>query len=469
MIGDNPPIVRHYSLRLRVASVWALLCIMAAPAVFAENWAQWRGPSGSGISEGAALPVRWSDKENIQWKAPLEGLGASSPIVWEDRLFVTSQKGRVSIPQVAYPQLARDDRDLAQKEAPIGGVATRTIRETDAVELVVEAFRRSDGKRLWKFSMPATGELPELHEKHNLATPTPVTDGHRVYAWFGTGQLAALEMDGRLAWSRHLGKEYTPFTTHWGHGSSPALYGDLLLLLCDHDGDSYLLALDSATGKERWKANRGKDRTSHATPLVIHTPERDELIINSSERIDAYNPADGTLLWYAGKWRQTPVPTPVFHSGVIYMSRGYRNSDFLAMRPGGSGDVTPDHILWRTSGGASYVPSILYYKDLLYVTNEVGIVTCAEAATGKTVWKKRLGGIFFASPVAGDDKVYLVSETGETYVLQAGREPVVLAVNNLDERMIASPAISGGQLFLRSDGTLFCIGENRDDPARPIR
>jgi outer membrane protein assembly factor BamB len=444
----------------KVSATILALMTLSALAAYAGNWPQWRGPSGDGISEGSDLPVRWSSTENIRWKASLEGLGASSPVIWENTLFVTSQKGRVPVPQANYPQLARDDQALAVKEKPIGGSdAPGTGGEPGDVQLVVEAFRVSDGNRLWMFSTPATGELPELHEKHNLATPTPATDGEHVFAWFGTGQILALDMQGKLVWSRHLGREYSPFTTRWGHGSSPTLYRDTILLLCDHTGESYLLALDKNTGKERWKAERGRDHISHATPLVIHTSSRDELIINSSERIDAYDPSNGALLWYAGKWRQTPVPTPVFHNGILFLSRGYRNSDFLALSPGGEGDVTSQNILWRSSGGASYVPSILYYEDLLYVTNEVGVVTCAEAATGKTIWKKRLGGIFFASPVAGDGKVYIVGETGETFVLKAGREPVVLATNDLDERMIASPAISNGRIFLRSDRNVFCIGK----------
>lgn len=437
-----------------------LLLALFPFTVHAENWPQWRGPSSDGVSESLDLPVRWSSAENIRWKASLEGSGASSPIIWENLLIVTSQKGTVPVPKADYPQLARDDQTLAVKEKPIGGSDAQSPKaKPGQVQLVVEAFRVSDGSRLWMYSTPATGTFPELHEKHNLATPTPVTDGTHVFAWFGTGQLVALDMQGKPVWSRHLGREYAPFTTRWGHGSSPTLYKDLILLLCDHTGESYLLALDKNTGKERWKADRGRDHISHATPLVIHTSARDELIINSSERIDAYDPSSGTLLWYAGKWRQTPVPTPVFHNGILFLSRGYRNSDFLAMLPGGKGDVTSQNILWRSSGGASYVPSILYYRDLLYVTNEVGIVSCAEADTGKTVWKKRLGGIFFASPVAGDGKVYMVGETGDTYVLKAGREPVELAVNDLGERMIASPAISNGKIFLRSDRSVFCIGK----------
>ncbi|MBN2243873.1 MAG: PQQ-binding-like beta-propeller repeat protein [Acidobacteria bacterium] len=436
-----------------------LALLLSLPWALAENWPQWRGPSSSGVSGSSGLPTHWNAEEHVKWKASLAGLGASSPIVWGDRIFVTSQQGRIRLQQGTYPLLARDDRELSGRENPIGGREANPDAEDGAVYLIVESFRLADGKRLWEFKTPATGMLPELHEKHNLATPTPVTDGTLVYAWFGNGQIFALDMEGRVAWKRHLGEEYSPFTTRWGHGSSPALHGDSLFLLCDHSGDSYLLALDKRTGAERWKADRGKEWISHSTPLAIRSAGGEELIINSSERIDAYDPGTGKPLWHAGAWRQTPVPTPVFHDGILYMVRGYRNSDFLAIRPGGRGDVTGTGILWRSSGGASYVPSILYYEGLLYVTNEVGVVTCADAADGKTLWRKRLGGIFFASPVAGDGKVYMVSETGDTYVLEAGREPNVLSQNPLDERMVASPAISGGNLILRSDGTLFCIGK----------
>ena len=330
----------------------------------------------------------------------------------------------------------------------------------DGVFLLIEAFEHADGSKLWEYRVRASGEFPQLHEKHNLASPTPTTDGERIYGWFGNGQIIAVDMNGLLAWTRHLADDYPPFRNQWGHGSSPVLYQDLLILLCDHtSSNAYLLALDKSTGRVRWKVERGPGRSSHSTPLIVPGPQGGELIVNSSQRIDAYDPATGTLLWHAGTPRQTPIPTPVFHDGLVYMSRGYRNSDFLALRPGGRGDVSASHIVWRTPGGASYVPSIVHYGGLLYMTNEVGVVTCAEASTGQPVWKKRLGGLFFASPVAADGKVYMASETGEVFVLRAGREPEILARNDLGERLIASPAIADSRLLLRSDGTLFSIGD----------
>jgi len=444
---------RTRPLALHAASALLLLSHVLA----AENWPQWRGPHSQGISSETGLPVQWSAEKNLAWRAPLAGAGVSSPVVWGDRVIVTSQTGRAHGARGSFPRLARDDSTLAEREHPIQGARPAPASASGDVVLVVEAFRRSDGRRLWEHRVRATGEFPDLHEKHNLATPTPAVDGERVYAWFGNGQVAALDLEGRVVWTRHLGLEISPFRNPWGHGSSPVLYGDTLILLCDHRPRSCLLALDRRTGQQRWLTDRGQDRASHSTPLVVRGPNGDELIVNSSERIDAYDPATGKLLWHTGSERQTPIPSAVFQDGVVCWSRGYRNSDYLALRPGGKGHVSESHVLWRAPGGASYVPSIVLYEGLLYMTNEIGVVTRAEAKTGAPVWRRRLGGVFFASPVAGDGKIYMVSETGTTFVLRAGRQPEVLAENDLGERFLASPAISDGRLYLRGDSTLFAV------------
>lgn len=433
---------------MRRPQAWASL-LLCTP-LCAGDWPQWRGPASQGTSTESNLPTTWSATQNIAWKARLAGFGASSPIVWGDLVIATSQIGTATTRSGNHPRLARDDQALASREHAIEGARMPSTSAKGDVFLAVEAFSRADGSRQWEYQLKAIGPFPELHEKHNLATPTPVTDGERIYAWFGNGQLVALDMKGKLVWTRHLGEE-APFENQWGHGSSPIVHRDTLILLCDHFPAAYLLALDKRTGKQVWKVDRGKGRVAHSTPVLIPGVESVELLVNSSERIDVYSPADGKLLWHAGSERQTPIPTPVSHDGVIYMSRGYRNSDYLALLPGG-------RVKWQQPSGASYVPSILHYQGLLYMTNEIGVVTCAEASTGERVWRHRLGGIFFASPVAGDGKVYMTSETGETFVLRAGRAPEVLATNDIGERLIASPAISGGRIFLRSDGTLFAVG-----------
>lgn len=430
-----------------------LLCLVSLPA--SGDWPQWRGPAGQGVSSETGLPARWSPAQNIAWKTSLAGTGASSPIAVGDVVIVTSQAGSYANRAGGNPRLARDDQALAARENAISA----SNSPDGNVYLVVEAFERSRGRRLWEYRIAATGDRPDNHEKHNLATPTPVSDGRRIYAWFGNGQVVALDMKGKEVWKRHLGREYGSFLNLWGHGSSPVLYRDLLILLCDHQPLSYLLALDANTGKQRWKVDRGSGRISHSTPIVVAGPQGDELVVNSSARIDAYDPVGGQLLWHAGSERQTPIPSAVYHDGTIYLSRGYRSSDILALRAGGRGDVSASHLRWRLPAGGSYVPSVVYYQGYLYMTNEIGVVTCVAAGNGSPVWKERLGGIFFASPVAADGKVYLQSETGEMFVLRAGPKPEVLARNDLGERFLASPAIAGGMILLRSDGTLFAIAE----------
>ncbi|MGH9308019.1 MAG: PQQ-binding-like beta-propeller repeat protein [Vicinamibacterales bacterium] len=440
-------------------------CVVVAGAPLAANWPQWRGPSGLGVSPESRLPTTWSERDNMSWSAALSGTGSSSPIVWDDQIFVTSQIGMAHHGSGGHPRLARDEAALASIETPIG-VRRPPSGGDEVVLLSVESFDRADGRRRWEYRFTAEGPFPSLHEKHNLATPTPVTDGERLFAWFGTGQIVALDLRGRLVWSRHLGREYAPFDINWGHGSSPILYKDLLILLCDHDTASYLLALDARTGKERWKTDRGRGRASYSTPLVVPGPKGDELLVNSTERIDVYDPATGAPLWHADAERQSPVPSAVFHDGTIYMTRGYRNSPYMAIQPGGRGDVSASHVLWRAAGGGSYTGSIVHYDGLLYLTNDVGVLTCADARTGQRVWQTRLDGVFFASPVAADGKIYFASQTGETIVVKAGRTPEILARNDLGERLVASPAISNGQIFLRSDGRLYAVGNARTATAR---
>ncbi len=437
----------------RALKIGVALAVAVGASVSAADWPQWRGPHGTGAADDTDLPVRWSATENVAWKAEIGGLGISSPIVAGDRVFVTSQIG-AGLSRVG-PRLAQ-----GASAATAGERALDTSRTAGSRTIfLVEAFSRTDGLRLWEYRFEAAGPLPTVHDKHNLASPSPVTDGQMVYAWFGTGQLVALDVTGKLVWERHLGKEIAPFDINWGHSSSPALYQDLLILLCDHAPQSYLLAVDKRTGKERWKVDRGKGRSSYTTPFVVETASGPEVVVNSSERVDAYDPRTGAFLWHVGGSNQYPIPSPTFHNGVLYMTRGYRSGPYLAVRPGGRGDVSASHVVWELPTGAAYISSLVYDAGLLYMANDVGAITAIEAETGKRIWQQRVDGIFSASPVAADGKIYFVSETGEVVVLQSGREPVVLARNDMGERLLASLAVSNGQLFIRSDGRLFCIGK----------
>ncbi len=436
--------------RLHLATALALT-LGGSP--LAADWPQWRGPHGTGIADDTNVPERWSAADNVAWKAPLAGLGVSSPIVAGDRVFVTSQAGAGVRRPGNHPRLAQG------AAASAAGERALPLSRDDRTMFIVEAFGRADGRRLWEYRVAADGPLPGVHDKHNLASPSPVTDGQMVYAWFGTGQIVALDMSGKLVWQRHLGKEVSPFDINWGHGSSPTLFQDSLILLCDHAPAAYLLAVDKRTGKDRWKTDRGRGRSSYTTPFVVNAGSGPELIVNSSERVDAYDPRTGTFLWHVGGGNQFPIPSPTFHDGVVYMSRGYRSGPYMAIKPGGRGDISSSHVVWQVNTGAPYISSLVYDAGLLYMANDVGALTAVDAATGAKVWQERVDGIFSASPVAAGGKIYFVSETGETIVVRSGRQPAVIARNDVGERLIASPAVSNGQIFLRSDGQLICVGK----------
>jgi len=264
-------------------------------------------------------------------------------------------------------------------------------------------------------------------------------------------------MNGKPVWSRHLGKEYSAFEINWGHASSPLLHDGKVILVCYH-ASSYLLALDKLTGKEVWKTERGSGVNSYTTPVVVKGPQGEELIVNASEGVEAYDPATGKSLWRFEQPNRFPIPVPVYNDGVVYMSRGYRSGPFMAFRTGERGDMAKTDMLWHIETGAPYVSSLVLYEGLLYMANDVGVVTCIDAKTGERVWQERLGGVYTASPVAADGKIYVFSETGETLVLRAGRKAEVMARNHLDAQFVASPAISQGQLFVRAGRRVIAIG-----------
>ena len=374
-----------------------------------------------------------------------------------DLVLLTSQIGRGPLRPGSPPALARGGAESPADERPLGG--RRVDGDGDGIVFVVSAFSRVDGRVVWEHEIVAEGDLPQAHQKHNMASPSVVSDGERVYAWFATGQLVALDMHGGLVWQRHLGRDYGPFEIVWGHSSSPVLYEDLIILQCDHEPGAYLLALDRRTGDERWKVDRGQGLRSFSTPLVVAGPDGAELIVNASEGLDAYDPSTGTWLWHTGGHNEYPIAAATYDdSGTLYTGRGHRAGPYMAIRLGGRGDVDESHVAWRVPTGAPYISSLLYYEGLIYMANGNGIVTAVDAETGRRVWQDRVGGIYSASPVAGDGKVYLFSETGETVVLQAGRELHILQRNDLGERVVSSPAVSDGRIFIRTDESLVAVG-----------
>jgi outer membrane protein assembly factor BamB len=345
-------------------------------------------------------------------------------------------------------------------------VSARDYRTSGSgVVFLVQAFHRDEGRLLWQYRFEAdepASELPPVHPKHNLASPSATTDGKLVYAWTGTGALVALTLPGELVWKKDLGRDYAPFDVMWGHGSSPMLHGENVILLCDHPSGAYLVALDKATGKERWKVDRGEGIRSYSTPFLARGLGAEELIVNSSHRIESYDPTDGTLLWYAGEPVTLAIGMPVEAEGVLYASRGYSSGPYSAIRLGGRGDVSESHVKWHVPTRAPYISSLIHYQGLVYMATELGIATVVDPENGEALWRERLGGSFAASPVAGDGKVYFLNEAGEAVVLKAGRVPEILARNRMGERTLASPAISNGTIFLRSDESLIAIERSRN-------
>jgi outer membrane protein assembly factor BamB len=441
---------------VRIIRTVLVFLALSTPLLRAENWPQWRGPSGTGVSPEKGLHTEWSSEKNIAWRAELGGLGVSSPVVWGDRLIVTYQTGASALREGRHPTFVQEGNPAELGETPLGGA--RAESRDDKIVFVVAAYRAADGHKLWEYKLEVEGEPPEVHEKRNLATSSPVTDGELWYAWFSNGQIAALDMNGKAVWVRHLGKEYSVFDLDWGHSSSPVLYRDRLILVCYQRTSSYLLALDKRTGKELWKVDQGQNLKSYSTPLVIETQQGPELIVNSSENVEAFDPDTGQSLWKYVEPTRFAVPMPVYHEGVLYISRGYRSGPYMALRAGQRGDIPKSKLLWHVETGAPYTSSLVYDNGLLFMASEMGIVTCTDARTGERVWRERLGGIYSASPVVADGKIYLFGENGETLVLRGGRTPEVLARNKLGVRVLGSPAFSNGRIFIRGDRQLIAVG-----------
>lgn len=410
----------EYPLVFRFTLMSLLACVFYAigPA-FAGPWPQWRGPQSSGVSEEPEPPVSWNATQGIRWKRPLQVQGFSSPIVWGDRIFLTG------------------------------------VDEKNRIQVL--SLRRSDGEILWQKDFEPTATAHGLGGYHNAASPTPVTDGHVVVTFFATGDLIAVDFDGKLLWKRSLVADYGELRNGQGMAASPILWENRCYLLCDHS-QSYLLALDPGSGKTIWKKDRPL-RDSWSTPVVFRSDQdqNPELVTCSSEWVFAYHPLTGEDLWSCKGVTASVAPSPVFGNGLIFATSG-RNGPTLAIRPGGRGDVTSTHIEWRQNRGGPYVPSPILYRDHFYQMSDNGVCTCLQALNGQVLWKERLDGRFTASPIAAGGNLFFLSEAGDTFVLDAGRTFRLRSTNSLGELCMASPAISEEQIFIRTDKHLVCIG-----------
>jgi outer membrane protein assembly factor BamB len=392
-----------------------------------KYWPRWRGPSGQGLVEGAVYPDAWSDTQNVLWKVRIPGRGHSSPIVWGDRIFLT------------------------------------TAAE-DGSSRSVLCFRRSDGQQLWQASVPSA-PAEALYPKNSYGSATVSTDGELVYAYFGNAGLVAVDFSGRQVWHVSFGT----LQLYHGPGGSPLLYKDRLILyqeqrLMDRSiqtDPGFIVAIDKKTGKELWRKTR-TPQPGWGTPIAIQVGDHVEIVVSSSRRIDAYDPDTGAVLWTCGGNMVEVIPTPVVGHGLIYCASG-RAGPTLAVRPGGSGDVTASNVAWTSPKGSPFVPSPLLLGDYLYTINDmVSVASSFNAKTGELVGQLRLGEAqregFSASPVGVNGKIYFTNDEGDTFVLSQAPEFKLLHVNRIGERTLASPALVDGRWYIRTQEHLFCIG-----------
>lgn len=399
---------------------------LATPNLFAENWVRFRGPGGQGISGEQDLPLRWSATENIAWKTPIPGTGWSSPIVYQDALFLTT---------------ATED-----------GVSCRVMRvdvKTGSIVWNREVHRQQPGDK---------------RAQNSYATPTPVTDGERVFAVFSDGAIVALDYDGNLLWKN----TDVRFHSLHGLGASPILAGDLLIMPFDGSSsedqrvgwkipwaNAVVLALDTKTGSVRWRGSRGESRVGHVTPIVVNNGT--QLISSGGDRVQGFDLVTGKRIWSIYSQGEGVTPSPVVGEGLIFTSSGFEAPTIRAIRPGGEGDVTDSHIAWEQTRGVPVLASPLYVEPYLYTITRDNILHCLEAESGEIVWLKRLPGAYSASPVLADGRIYILSEEGITLVLKPGDQYEEIARNDLAEKCMASMAVSGGKFFIRGAEHLYCI------------
>ena len=430
---------------LRTLAVLTALALGGAAG--AGNWPQWRGPAGNGVSGETGLPLKWSASDGIVWKCPLSGKGASTPAVWGDAVFVTTQEG--------------DALSLLRVDAGTGRVVwSRRVGTGEPPRAPLRA-KTGDERRHQKF-----------HALHNLASPSPVTDGEVVVAHFGNGDLAAYDADGKLLWRHNLQNEQGDYTIWWGHANSPVLVGGLVVSACVQDSladvggrsPSYLVAHDLRTGEQRWLTPRKTTATAeecdaYTTPVVRQAGSRNELVVMGGNQLDAYDPATGKQLWYLPGLRGGRTVTgPTVADGLVFATQG-KGGPLLAVRPVASGELSADAVAWKHTQGTSDSSTPVVSAGLLFWITDGGLAHCCDARTGEMKWKERLPGDYKASPVAAEGRVYFLNRSGLCTVVAASSEFTRLAANQVGGETIASPAVAGGRIYLRALSALYCLGK----------
>lgn len=430
------------------------------PSVTQRNWPTWRGPTGNGEAFGKP-PLLWSEDENIVWKVQVPGVGISTPIVWEDHLYLTTA---VSTEREGNAKTA-DEPASDEPEAPRGrrgGGGRGAQAATKVHEFWVYALDRKDGSVVWKTKVNEVVPHEAGHATGSLASNSPVTDGEHIYAHFGSRGLYCLDMSGKVQWKKDLGIMRT--RNGFGEGSSPALHGDTLVVNWDHEGDSFVVAFDKKTGEERWRKARD-EVTSWTTPRILEVNGKAQAIIPATGASRSYDLETGDVVWECSGMTTNAIPSPCYADGVVYLMSGFRGFALQAIElAGAKGNVKDsDKLLWAYGSNTSYVPSALLYQGRLwFVRNNTGRVSCLDAKTGEEHYTgKSLAGVssIYASPIGVANRVYFTSRDGLTVVLDAGSDFRELAANQVDDEVDASLVAVGDRIYLRGRKSLYCIGE----------
>ena len=415
-----------FSYRVATFHVVSVVIFLVS-SIRAADWPSFRGPDGNGLATGKSFPTEWSATKNIAWKQPIPGQGWSSPVVANNRIYLTA-----AIPESEANPKTFSLRLLALDES--------TGKPQFDVEIFVE-----DGNT-----------APGIHRKNSHASPTPLIAGNRIYAHFGHEGTACLDLDGKPIWqNREL--RYAP--VH-GAGGTPILVGNALIFSCDGGSDPFIAALDSNTGKPLWKTPRETDaekKFSFSTATLISVDKQPQVISPGSNMVCALEPKTGREIWRVRYEGYSVIPKPIYAHGLLYVCTGYNTPSLLAIRPEGRGDLTDRQVVWTVSRAVPKTPSLLLVDDLLFMVSDEGVGSCHEAKTGKSVWQQRIGGDFSASPLYADGHVYFCNEEGTTTVVKASRTFEKVAENSIGERTLASFAVSGNSLLLRGDKHLFRI------------
>lgn len=456
----------------RVGVVGALVCLLGmveGRAAAEQNWGKWRGPLGNGIAPEANPPLKWSSTEGLKWKVKIPGRGTGTPIIWGEQIFIqtaipTGKKvveGPAALPSAvpaAQPQPG-GPRDEGQRRRGGGGGRRGVEKPTEEHQFVVMSIDRKSGAIQWQRT--ARQEVPHEghHGDHTFASASPVTDGEQLFAYFGSRGLYAYDLKGNLQWSKDFGDMRT--RNNFGEGSSPALHKDTLVINWDHEDEDFILALNKKTGDELWRQKRDEP-TSWSTPLIVEHEGKAQVIVAATRRVCSYDLETGKLVWECRGLTGNVIPTPVVADGVVYLTSGFGGAALLAVKLGGTGDVTEtEAVLWKHSKGTPYVPSLLVAEGrVFFLASNNAILSCFDAKSGKPLFEEqRLEGLqgVYASPVAAKDRIYIVGRNGTTAVLKNAVTFELLATNVLGEKVDASPALVGNELYLRGHEHLYCF------------